>query len=152
VVEPATLEAYLHEHIPVSQHLGISAVQTEPGQVRLMAPLQPNLNHRQTAFGGSISAIAILSGWSLIWVRLQGMTEGHRIVIHSNTMSYLAPVRDDFEATCEAPTEKAWEIFMRMFTKHGRARIELAATVRSQGEIVAEFQGKYVVFRPGAFD
>jgi thioesterase domain-containing protein len=148
---PDILESYLHEHIPLSYHLGLQVLEAGAESVRLRAPLGPNLNHRQTAFGGSISALAILSGWSLLWVRLRNVTEGHRIVIHSSALSYLAPVRSDFEALCLAPSAETWDAFTRTFATRDRARIELQATVTADGETVARFQGRYVVFLPGAF-
>ncbi|RYE53550.1 MAG: hypothetical protein EOP18_08925, partial [Rhizobiaceae bacterium] len=39
-------------------------------RVTLSAPLAPNINHRATVFGGSASAVAILSAWSLLHLRL----------------------------------------------------------------------------------
>jgi thioesterase domain-containing protein len=145
VADPTELEAYLHEHIPVSRHLGVQALEAGFEGVALHAPLAPNLNHRRTAFGGSISALAILAGWSLLWVRLRGLTAGHQIVIHDNTITYTAPVRADFQATSVAPDGRTWEQFVRTFRSRGRARIEIDVRVESGGETVAEFRGRYVV-------
>lgn len=142
------LEPYLHEHIPLSRHLGARVLEATPQRVRLHAPLAPNLNHRQTAFGGSLAALAILAGWGMLWVRLRELTVGPRIVIHSNSLSYLAPAEEDFEATCLTPASEAWSRFLRTLTQRGRARIELHVQVHAQDELVAEFSGKYVVLRP----
>src|SRR5688572_7104112 len=75
------LGAYLYEHIPISKHFGVEVEQASAELVRLVAPLDLNLNHRKTGFGGSISAVAILASWSLLWCRLRGRTSGRSIVI-----------------------------------------------------------------------
>jgi thioesterase domain-containing protein len=143
----AELQAYLHAHIPLSVHLGAWVVEAGNERVRLQAPLAPNLNHRSTAFGGSISAMAILAGWSLLWVRLRGLTPGHHIVIAENSVAYLAPVTTDFTATCAAPADAAWERFLRTFRQRGRARIELEVAVEAAGATAASFRGRFVVLR-----
>jgi len=65
------ITAYLHQHIPLSQHLGAAVEAYDGASLRLGAPLAPNLNHRSTAFGGSLSALAILSGWTLLHLNLR---------------------------------------------------------------------------------
>ena len=50
------ITAYLHAHIPVTRSLGAAAVRWDGATLGLRAPLAPNLNHRGTAFGGSMSA------------------------------------------------------------------------------------------------
>ena len=146
--DPFGLEGYLHSHIPLSRHLGVRVGHASFDGVRLLAPLEPNLNHRKTGFGGSISAVAILAGWSLLWCRLRERTGGHNIVIQHNTVDYVAPVTADFSATCNAPSEMAWGRFQRAFDQRGRARIHLAATVDVADLQVATFTGWFVALGP----
>ena len=47
------VQTYLHDHIPLSAAMGAGVSQADTEIVRLSAPLEPNLNHRATAFGGS---------------------------------------------------------------------------------------------------
>lgn len=63
---PSELEKYLHGHIPLSKAMEVAVVQVQPEGVILSAPLAPNINHRDTVFGGSASAVAILAAWSLL--------------------------------------------------------------------------------------
>jgi thioesterase domain-containing protein len=60
---PIELERYLHEHIPLSHAMRVGVVTVDAGTVVLRAPLEPNINHRETVFGGSASALAILAAW-----------------------------------------------------------------------------------------
>ena len=55
---PSELQRYLHEHIPLTAAMEVKVVSCGPDAAHLSAPLAPNINHRDTAFGGSASALA----------------------------------------------------------------------------------------------
>ena len=78
--------------------MGIEVVSSSWECVRLRAPLAPNINHRETVFGGSASAICILAAWSLVHLRLGVDGLRTRLVIQRNTMDYESPVTGEFEA------------------------------------------------------
>jgi thioesterase domain-containing protein len=139
------LESYLHDHIPLTKHLGVRVARSSSEVVELFAPLEPNLNHRKTGFGGSISAVAILAGWGLLWCRLRGRAAGHNIVIQRNTIEYVAPVTADFTARCVAPSPTQWKRFERMFEQRGRSRIDLKSIVCVGEDVTAQFDGRFVV-------
>ncbi len=148
LVDAQYLEQYLHEHIPLSQHLGVRVLEAGPNGVRLGAPLGPNLNHWQTAFGGSLAAVAILSAWSCVYLQLHLSRLEGRIIIQSNSMKYLAPAEGDFVAECRVPDPEHWAQFQRTLERRGRARLELAAEVHVGERIVGRFQGRYAVLAP----
>ena len=136
------VEAYLHAHIPISSSMGVSVLEAGPGKVVLSAPLEANVNHRSTMFGGSESALAILSAWTLLHVRLRAEGFGGQIVIQRNSMEYLRPVHAEAQATCHAPA--SWGAFDAVLARRGRARVTLEAEVASDGEVVGRFEGVYV--------
>ena len=139
------LEAYLHEHIPISAAMGVTVLLADPDSVRLRAPLEPNLNHRSTVFGGSAAAIATLAGWCLLHVRLSSEGHGSRIVIQKAMVSYDHPIDGDFEATARLPESVVWRRFVTTLERKGRARVELAVDMTLKGTRVGRFQGTYVV-------
>lgn len=143
--DPYELGPYLHAHIPISRQIGVRVLAAAEDEVRLLAPLEPNLNHRQTAFGGSLSALAILAGWSILWIRLRDRAPGQRIVIHSSEMSYIAPVEHDFVASCGGIEVAPWRRFQHTLASRGRARMRLRAEVTANGLVAATFEGRYVV-------
>ena len=55
------LEEYLRERIPLSRAMAVEVRAADATGVELYAPLAPNINHRDTVFGGSASAVAILA-------------------------------------------------------------------------------------------
>ena len=138
------IERYLHEHIPMSKYLGVTVIRATDEVAVLSAPLQPNLNHEANAFGGSLSAVAILAGWTFLFQRLPNVTEARRIVIQHSHVEYLTPVQTDFTATCVAPAPETWERFREGLNRRGKARIELSVSVEADGARCAQFEGTYV--------
>jgi thioesterase domain-containing protein len=141
---PAELEAYLRDAMPLSAAMGVHVVEAGPERVRIEAPLQPNLNHRLTAFGGSVAALAILTGWALVHTRLRHEGVHARTVIQRSTLDYVAPIESAFTAVCDAPDPAAWARFVRTLERRGRGRIGIHARVEVGGHAAASFQGAYV--------
>jgi len=138
------LEEYLHTQIPASKPLEIGVESCSSSEIKLTAPLEPNINHKDTVFGGSLSVIAILAGWSLVYMRLNGIQ--NEIVIQESAMSYLKAARGSFSAISSYEETANWLRFDRSFTKRGRGRIQVESKVMCEGECVATFKGTYVAF------
>ncbi len=69
--------------------MGIRVRLATPGRVELAAPLAPNINHHETlVFGGSASAVATLSAWTLVHVGLLLQNVQAATVIQRNAMAY----------------------------------------------------------------
>lgn len=143
----ADVEVYLHRHIPLSAAMGVRVAECTAAGVTLAAPLEPNVNHRATVFGGSISAVAILAAWSWLHFALRGAGESARLVIQSNRIEYLAPIAGDFTARCEGVDPERLRVFLATFRRHGRARLEVTARLDYQGTAAATFAGDYVAVR-----
>ncbi|MDB5082176.1 MAG: thioesterase [Chloroflexi bacterium] len=139
-----TLEATLHHEIPLTRALGVT-VEDYDGQVlSLKAPLEPNINHKDTAFAGSLNALVTLSGWGLVWLILKEAGIAAKIVIQDSQVNYTLPVAGDFVACCRKPDPAQLERFQAMLVKKGRARLELGAEIRVGSRAAVTFQGRYV--------
>ena len=136
--------SYIHEHIPLTSHLGAIVESYDGNAVTISAPLTPNLNHRNTAFGGSISALGILSGWTLLFLKLKETGIKSRLVIQKSSFDFQDPVDDDFKAICTLPDNKTWEKFTKTLSKHGRARISVQSIIESSSGIGGTHEGAYV--------
>ncbi len=55
-------ENYFHDQIPLTRAMGLRVVACDQNQFVVEAPVSLNSNHLQTAFGGSINAVATLAG------------------------------------------------------------------------------------------
>lgn len=144
-MDPKPLENYLHEHIPLSKAMGVEVRSASREAVTLAAPLAPNINHRETVFGGSASALAILAAWSLLYVRLQAEGMGRKTVIHSNTMEYTKPILGDFLAIALPPDEAAWKKLLAALKRNRMARITVRSRLECAGADVGGFEGEFVV-------
>lgn len=143
-MSPRELEQYLHDHIPLSKAMQVSVTELRPDSVTLSAPLVPNINHRATVFGGSASAVAILSAWALLHTRLVSEGMASRLVIQRNTMSYELPILGTFTAKSAIASNDEWNRFLRMLTRKGKARIAILSALYFENEIVGQFEGEFV--------
>ncbi len=141
------LEAVLHHEIPLSQQIGLVVERYDGARLALRAPLAPNINHKATAFAGSLTAVATLTGWGLTWLLLRQHDLRGVIVIHESATRYQLPVAHDFVAVCHAPDEQAVERFLMALRRRGKARLALTVEIRDAEEHVAVvFTGSYVAF------
>jgi thioesterase domain-containing protein len=138
------LQQYLHAHIPLSAAMQVGVQRATPDEVVLAAPLAPNINHRETVFGGSASAVAILAAWSLLHVRLRSAGIEARLVIQSNSMHYDLPIAGDFTARSFIAAPDAWPQFVRMLERKGKARIAVDAVLEYEGVQSGRLQGEFV--------
>lgn len=143
-MDAAELERYLHDHIPLSRAMAVSVVAAAPTEVLLHAPLAPNINHRDTVFGGSASAICILAAWALVHVRLRDAGVVARLVIQRNTMEYLSAVEGAFSARAMFRDEAEWHRFARALDRKRKARIDIKATLESAGLTAGALEGTFV--------
>jgi thioesterase domain-containing protein len=139
-----SIQEYLYEHIPLSESMGAEVVEATPERVTLRAPLAPNINHRETVFGGSASALCILSSWALVHFRLQDEGFACRVVIQRNTMTYDKPILSRFEANCILDDQEQWAKFVKTLSKKGKARVMLTSSLKCSGEQVGFFEGTLV--------
>ena len=148
-MSPRELEQYLHDHIPLSKAMAVSVEHAGDDGVVLHAPLAPNINHRDTVFGGSASAVAILAAWSLLHLRLRSAGLASRLVIQRNTMDYARPIQGEFTAASTLAAPEAWPRFLRTLARMGRARAEVVAVLEADGQVVGRLTGEFVALETG---
>lgn len=139
------LESYLHERIPLSRAMAVTVREATAERAQLYAPLAPNINHRDTVFGGSASAVAILAAWSLVRVRMLDEGLAGRIVIRRNTMSYEQPITDGFTATSTPPDPGEWARLRSALARGRPGRVRVAVQLECRGARVGELDGEFVV-------
>jgi len=138
------LEAYLHAHIPLSAAMQVSVRAVDADGVTLAAPLAPNINHRETVFGGSASAVAILAAWSLLHTRMLAEGVHARLVIQSNAMDYDKPIFGEFTARSSLAEPDQWRRFVHMLARMRRARLRVNSVLESDGAVVRRLTKEFV--------
>jgi thioesterase domain-containing protein len=114
------------------------------GSVELTAPLDPNINHRDTVFGGSASALAILAAWTAIYLRLGAEGFATRLVIQRHSMSFDKPIEGHFQALCALSDQDAWARFTKTLTRRHKARIRVSSRLSCGGQQVGRLEGEFV--------
>jgi thioesterase domain-containing protein len=141
----AELEAYLHDRIPLTRAMAVEVRAASIEGVEVYAPLAPNINHRDTVFGGSASAVAIVAAWSALHVRMRAAGLDVRLVIRRNTMSYERPITTGFTAKSAPPVGDAWDRLVATVERGRPARVIMHAQLLCEGELVGELDGEFAV-------
>ena len=138
------LQQTLSLEIPITEHLGITVEGYDGECLTLTAPLEQNVNHKKTAFGGSLNTLLTLAGWGLLWLLLKEHDIEAEIVIQESVVSYLLPVTRDFSARCRQPGPTVIAAFENTLRKKGKARLELYSEICEAGAVATAFKGRYV--------
>jgi len=140
------LEQTLHAEIPLTRAMGVRVLRADQNGLALGAALAPNLNHKKTAFGGSLNSLATLACWGLIQLLVRDRGQAITVVIQESRAQFLKPVMRDFEAVCPLPPAAHIEKFLRMLERKGRARLALDCAIHADGEIALRFRGLFVAY------
>ena len=141
---PRDLNEYIHQQIPITKAMGVCVVSADVDHVELKAPLAPNINHRETVFGGSAAAVATLAAWTLVLVRMRAENLDGRLVIARNSMEYQKPITADFSAIASAEDLNSWKKFVAGLNRKQRGRVTASSCLLLDGEQVASFEGQFV--------
>jgi len=139
------LEAFLHEKIPLTRAMGLHVAESNARRLVLEAPLDKNVNHLGTAFGGSLHMLPTLACYAGLWTLLrEAGIDGHVVVKRSQAV-YRTPVTGRLRAVCVRPPAALVKEFIRDLQRHKKARMELEAIVEgAHGKAAVEFSGSFV--------
>lgn len=146
--ELAKATEYLHSHIPMTAHMGVEVVAWDGETVRLSAPLAPNLNHRETAFGGSIAGLGIISGWTLLHLKLREAGYHRRLVVFRSQTEFTAPIEDTFEAVTRLADPGMWPKLIRGLDRKGIGRATVTTEIVCGTAVAATQEATYVATGP----
>ena len=136
--------AYLHEEIPVTRAMGIEVTAWDGRSVTLAAPLAPNQNHADTAFGGSIASLGILAGYCLLYLVFRERKLSTRVLIQKSATEYLRPIDELMTATASCPEPAALEEFLETMRRKRRARMEIESKILCRKMLAATSTGLFV--------
>ncbi|MCW8935182.1 MAG: thioesterase domain-containing protein [Gammaproteobacteria bacterium] len=141
------LQSVLHREIPLTIAMGIKVTDCTQHRLELRAPLEPNINHKCTAFGGSLYSVAVLCGWGFVFhqMHLNKLT-GHIVIQHSDA-DYKLPVGGEIRAVCEIGDETKLTRFFKTFKRKNIARIKLQIKILFNEEEAMLLTAHYVVHK-----
>jgi thioesterase domain-containing protein len=118
----------IHNAIPLSDAMQFSIDHLDLDDIRVSAPLSPNINIHGTGFAGSLYSIAVLTGWALCTHIIDESGIDADLVIARAEIAYHGPIESDIECHCSASSEQR-ESFLRFFRKRGKGRLVLDVAV-----------------------
>ena len=140
------LEQLWAEGIPLASAMAVEIRRLDEHLLELAAPLAPNRNHMDSAFGGSLQGLATLAGWGVTLVAA-GTPGARHVVIRDAQMRFLAPVSGELLAQATMPTPAASAVFRAALADRGRARLTVPVEIRGPGDsVAARFIGEFVAF------
>jgi thioesterase domain-containing protein len=138
---------YLNRYVPLFRAMQARLDRCNDTELSIVAPLEPNINDKGIAFGGSMAALAALTGWALTRITLNEHDETSEIVIIDSTQRFLRPVRGEIITQCLRPDEKEVERFIQSYRQRGKARWTVEVVIRADGEPAMTFIGQYGIFQ-----
>ncbi len=145
------LQGVLEREIPMCAQMGIKVHNGGTDGLVMRLPLNPNRNHQQTAFAGSLNALCTIAGWGSVYLLLRELGRDGNIVIRRSTIRYQEPVASsEIYARCQPVTADARQFFLEMLGDKGQAKLDLTVEISGSDGPAVTFSGSYVVLPPGA--
>lgn len=145
------LQDWLSRNIPLTSAMGVAVRSLDAGALVVAAPLAPNRNDKNTAFAGSLAAVATLAGWGMTWVSMRERRREVDIVIARSRVQYLRPVDGEIVAVCPRPAAERVDGLLAELDDGGKSRWELAVRIDAGSARALEFTGTYVVRTPEVY-
>ncbi len=139
------LQTMLYTTYPITVALGLTVAAYDGHCLHLAAPLLPNINDKETVFAGSLGALLMLAGWSLLHLTLDDLECPVTIVLQDSTLCYRLPVKGDFAACSSLPEQATMARARRMLQLKGKARVTIQAEIRQADRVAVTFSGRYVM-------
>jgi len=143
------LQVYVDEHIPIVKANGFTIAEARPDRVVVAGRLADHVNHRNSAFGGSLSTALILAAWARVRQWTDSFDPAAVIVIAEQQVTFGQPVLADFLASSLPLADETLARAWTMLGRFGKARftVEAVVTHATDSEVRAQFSGVFVVVK-----
>jgi thioesterase domain-containing protein len=148
VQDDQEIEQYLYQAIPLAQAMAVKVRHAAEDAITLAAPLEPNINHCATVFGGSAAAVATLAGWLLVYRKLQALGLRGQVMVRRSQMDYQKAMHGAFTASTLPVPDTVWQRMAAALAKGRMARLQLAVELECGGVGAGRLDGEFVVLPP----
>ena len=147
------LEAELLAMPPVAA-LGLRIAEADDDRLCLHAPLAANINDKGCAFGGSLTSLMTLAGWSLLTLRLLQAGVDADVYVAESEVKYRAPLFEDLRAAArpapDANDGGGLDAFVAAVARQGRGELRVDADVHcADGTLACRSRSRFVAKRRG---
>lgn len=143
--DPLTALAGHFQAMPPVAALQPQILEWRDGLLRLCAPLEPNINDKGCAFGGSMVSLMTIAAWGLLTLELERAHAAADVYVADSQLRYLKPVFEAIvvEAVFDSDADRAG--LVETLARQGRVGARLRArTLLADGGVAATFSGRYV--------
>ncbi|WP_192458526.1 fatty acid biosynthesis protein FabY [Musicola keenii] len=138
----AQLQQAWHNHIPLSDKMGVRISQYTGQKFITTMPEAGNQNPHHTLFAGSLFSLATLTGWGLIWLSLREKQLDGTIILADANIRYIAPVAGRPSAVADLGSIND---DLARLARGRKARIRLQVELFGDEKSGALFEGVYLV-------
>lgn len=139
---------FLRDKIPLAHAMDLQLADHDDDTISLQVPLEPNVNDKGCAFGGSLVSLMTLSGWALVELALRRRGDDCDVFVAESTVRYLAPIWQDFCTHARLAPDASWETFFSTLDARGKARIAVESVIPGEeGKPACTFSARFVAKR-----
>jgi thioesterase domain-containing protein len=140
------LQSFLHQEIPITKDMGLALTRYTDENILIKAPLLNNINDKGSVFGGSSSALMIISGWSLIKLQCDKFQIEADIVIHKNETSWQKAMYDDLFVQAKFKSDYDFNKIKSLIDTNKHHRIDCLIELQDvEANIYSTMVAKYVI-------
>ena len=126
--------------------MGLEFEEFSSESILTTAPLANNINDKGSIFGGSSSALMIITAWSLIKLNCQKCGITSDIVIHKNETTWNKPLYEKLYIKARFKKAYNFEDIKRVLKRSKPQRIECIIDLQDEaGNIYSTMTTKYVI-------
>ncbi|MEO8460260.1 MAG: YiiD C-terminal domain-containing protein [Dokdonella sp.] len=141
-------ESEMRAKIPLADAMDLRIASCDDESLTMTAPLGPNINDKGCAFGGSLTSLMTLAGWSLVKLAFDARGLSADIYVQDSHVRYLAPVWSDFSVIAHLADGDSFAQFFETFAARGKARLGSVCSVPlASGELAATLTARFVALR-----
>lgn len=145
------LQSQVRIDIPITEAMQLRITAWDGNSLRISAPLEPNVNDKGCAFGGSLASVMTLACWCMVKLAMEERGLSGDIYVQDSTARYLAPVWADFSAEARLAYSDTFEEFFSTLEARGKARLSAHCEVRlADGSTASSLNARFVALRRGA--
>ena len=127
--------------MPFCERTGVRVLEAERGHVKLVMPLEPNVNHVGIMYAGAMFTLAELPGGTMTAVSFENGK--YFPIVKDLRMTFVAPATTDVSVTIELD-ERQLEAIQRDLEERGKADYGWnAELLDSSGRVVARSENAY---------
>lgn len=140
------LQSFLHKRIPLTKDMGMELVSFNGDEIYVKAPLKNNINDKGSVFGGSSSALMIISAWSLIKLNCDRFNIDADIVVHKNETLWQKPLYGNLFICAKFKIAYDFNRVSTLINKNRHQRIDCEIELQDEeSNVYSTMKAKYVI-------